>query len=274
MLRINPAHSAILVVPIACATAGLVGFVAIVATSPFSLLEPFWLAEAIASCFVASVWMIAGLLVAKDRAVIAGPILFLLGAAAAWMLARGIVHSVSPYYGLFSFAMACVAAMCAWLLRVRHSSRVTRITALALPILVLMGGFGVALWNAPLAVTRRAQLADASFVRLPVVWDGIDGGRSLFAWNQRPLQIGSGSTVRIELDVGSGFGTYRLEEVRDLSGKSAVCAAFRERSRDVIRSDVSGGNVPAFITRLPVRYPNCDSGTVWRIERGRTTPQN
>ncbi len=74
---------------------------------------PFWLAELVATVGAAVVWMLLGLKVApRHRAV--GPILFATGTAAAWYLTRGIVHSVSPYYGLVSLAGAVVAASLAW----------------------------------------------------------------------------------------------------------------------------------------------------------------
>src|SRR5688500_13303083 len=60
------------------------------------LRDPSWQSEAVVAGVAAAAWMTAGLRVAGPDASKLGALFFLPGAAVAWFLARGIVHSTSP----------------------------------------------------------------------------------------------------------------------------------------------------------------------------------
>lgn len=256
---------------LSCVAGCVAGIATVLVTGPvLAGVEPFWIAEGLTALAAGVAWMTAGLRVAKTDQTMVGPILFCLGAGAAWLLTRGIVHGTSAYYGLFPFGLACLGAGCAWLLQRRHNaSKRGRTLAVVLPLTVLVIVFSNALLRAPLGVTRRVITADSTTRVLPVVAMEADISDGWYVWSQNNVELveSADSTVYIELDPGSGRGRLRIAETREAQQVRFACAAFHAQVAALVQSEIRNGSIPSFITALPVRHPTCKTGRVW-VARG------
>jgi hypothetical protein len=82
--------------PLALVAAFCTGVGATVLCSPVAGIGPAWLGESLAGAIGGAIWMASGLIVAHRVPAVA-PLLFFPGAALAWYLSRGVVHSTSVY---------------------------------------------------------------------------------------------------------------------------------------------------------------------------------
>ena len=237
--------------------------------SPLAATEPTWLSEAVVSLLTAAAWMLAGLSLApRHRA--AGVMLFLPGAACAWFLSRGIVHSISPYYGLLSLAAACAGAAFVWSARRRTvEGRHAGVIAVMVPLLTLLLGATAVLAAPTLGITRQlwANEADAEAVRVHIIHAERDGIHVVYLWarNDGPVTAASRGdrAVNLELDPGSGPGSYHLARVRHPAEIERVCGDARTSTRDHIEAEIARGSIPRFITRLPFNLAACERGAIW-----------
>jgi hypothetical protein len=248
---------------LSCAAAFAAGFAIIVASGPLARIEPAWMGEALEAVIVAVAWMLVGLAVAGRRAAGIAPILFLFGAAAAWMLARGIVHTASPYYGLFSFGIACVGAAIVWAVhRRRERARSTRAIVVFLPLMVVAAVFLNTLLRAPIGIRR--VVGDVSGRAMQVA----PTERGVYIWSKSNmvLPFRPDGIVLIELDPGSGPSTYRATEIVDAQQVHSACAALRAAPDRLIGYEVDAGHTPGFMRLLPIRYRSCETGRIWLAE--------
>ncbi|MGH7460641.1 MAG: hypothetical protein ACREMA_06385, partial [Longimicrobiales bacterium] len=221
-------------IPLGLAAAGTAWFTVILLTSGLAGNEPFWIGEAAASAVSAAVWMAAGLAVAR-RTRAAAPIIFLFGAALAWFLSRGIVHSVSPYYGLFSFSVACCAGGLVWSVGLSPPGRLyARLAAIAVSLVTPVTVVAVTLATPDLGVTR--VLSDATSQSKRVSMLVVEHGRehTMYLWLPAGKTIVPGardSTVALEPDPGSGPGRYRVIPLRNEAEIADLCKRFRVQSR-------------------------------------------
>lgn len=215
-----------------------------------------WLAESIESFLAAAVWMLVGLKL-SSRSNASATALFLAGTAAAWFLSRGIVHSTSPYYGLTSLASAVVGGAVVWI--GAGDGWRARIISLAVPG-VTLGLIALVMLARPnLGVTRTLSQANGENREVHITY--LDD--SIYAWAANPLR--AEGTVRVELDPGSGAGTFRLQEIVDPVTRSSVCARFIADTRSLVASEVDGGHIPGFVTRIGFRIAECRTGHVWAL---------
>jgi hypothetical protein len=256
---------------LSCGAAVLAGGTMLVLTGQtLAGMEPRWAAESVAGALTAIVWMVAGLYVAKSHHVAVGAVLYCLGVAAAWVLARGVVHSTSAYYGLFQFSLACLGGAGAWLLvRRRARLRSELGVAIIVPLAFVLLGLSSALLHAPLGVTRRVSTGASAAWSLPVVRESSSGSVAWYVWSpaNADLAPAADSTIYIELDPGSGSVQLRVTESRDASDMTRACTAFREQIVSVLNAEIAGGAIPGFMKGVPIRYRACEKGRVW-LARG------
>jgi hypothetical protein len=223
---------------------------------------PGWRAEAITSFLAAFAWMTAGLALSGVSRV-AGILLFLPGAACAWFLSTGIVHSVSPLYGVFTFAAACVGSALAWWLRARRTN--PRL-ALSLPAIVLLVVLLRALATPALGVTRELTVRGERPVRVSVTSEQRQDGARIVVWRRRndiSRDASPAEVVGLELDPGSGPGSYRLVRITDAARIAAICARLRDDTKRLVTSDIARGNLPSSAAALPRRAAPCERGVLW-----------
>jgi len=252
---------------LSCAAAFAAGFAIIVASAPLARIEPAWMGEALEAAIVAVAWTLAGLAVAGRHASRIAPTIFLLGAAMAWMLARGIVHTVSPYYGLLSFATACAAAAAIWSVHGRRErSRSLRAIPVLLPITVVVIFFLNALLRAPIGIDGAVG-DDSVKVQLPVAPIGAETQR-LYVWSKRSAALPArpDGIVPIELDGDSGPSYYRVTEIVDSTRIRSACDALRAVPASLVDTEIHAGRTPAVMRILPIRYRECESGRIWLAE--------
>lgn len=259
-------HTAILP---ALAAALLSATVVIVAMGPMTARFASWAAEASTSVVAAAIWMLVGLRVTGSTTQ-AGVTLFVAGAGLAWFLGRGIVHSISPYYGITSFAAACVgAALAWWVSRRRDDGVVAGAWAIVMPLFTLLLGAAATLGTPTLGVTRRMWHDSAGPLRAHVIAARGDSARTIFLWTadgSASIREADSMRVRLELDPGSGGRDgYRLARMRDAATLSAACNSFRQRTAQMVQQEIARGDIPPFITTLPLNVARCASGTMWEI---------
>jgi hypothetical protein len=255
---------------LSCAAALAAGIGTVVVMSTLTRSETSWIAESMTGFAAAAVWMAVGIRTAGTHASKAAPIIFLLGAKAAWFLTRDIVHSTSPYYGLFAFAAACLGAMLAWSIGTwNRSAYPARGVAVILPLLMVVVIYSVALLRPPLSYTRRVVTLDSKTRDLPMVWTGQAEGREWYVWSPADVELvrNAGDSTDVEIDAGSGdIGRRAVVETRDPQTVRVACAAFRAQASESVRGEIRGGSVPAFMLKLPIRYPSCKQGRIWVVK--------
>jgi hypothetical protein len=220
--------------------------------------QSHWIAEAIATFFAAAVWMLVGLKL-SPRSSARATVLFLAGTATAWFLSRGIVHSVSPYYGLTALASAVIGAALVWTV-VGEGTR-ARVLSLAVPSLTLVLVALSILSRPHLGLTRTLSQADGDDRKVHITYIN----DSIYAWTADPLR--TEGTVQVELDPGSGASVYRLQEVADTATRTAVCERFAHDTQSWVASEVDEGSIPAFVTRIGFREADCRTGHLWVLVR-------
>ena len=253
-------------IPLGCAAGFAAGVGVILLTSKVVSLEPTWMGEGVLSVLSAAAWMGAGLAVAQ-RNEIAAPFIFLPGAAVCWFVTRGVVHSVTPYFGLFSILVSCLSAAVVWFLFVRHSDwRYARISAVAVPLVTAIIVAGASLAKPNLGVTRRLQDASSRNTHVHMVTFERNQQYPTYLWTESTgtLRLGADSIIAFEPDPGSGKGRYRLTRVRNESEIEEICNRLRESARRGAEHEIAGGATPRFITRLPTRPVKCERGIVWQ----------
>jgi hypothetical protein len=246
------------------------GFVVIMVTGFIaSRIEPAWLGESAEAALVAAVWMIAGLRAASPYRLVPGIAIYTFGTVAAWLLARGIVHSTSVYYGLVPIAAACVGGTIAWLAMLRGSAMrrqnaIALAYAIVLPLLVL----AAILWNAPLGHLRRVTAPGSEAMRLPLHLAD-PRGDAWYVWSPEDVDLATtgGSPVYIETDPGSGSSAFAVVPVYSRDDIARACAAFRADIASAVARDITRGNFPAIVTRIPTHHPSCERGRVWIARR-------
>lgn len=239
------------------------GIAIVLITGPLMRLDRQWIAESVISSLAAAAWMFAGITVAGRDGPKVAPVLLCVGSAVAWYFARGIVHSHSAYYGLFPFGTACVSAMTAWAIAVRHEPKTWRASAIVIPMIVLGGGWSVALANPQTGFETPVTASDLVIRELPVAL--ASGARSeVYIWSSPSVNLMARSdSIRIEIDRGSGSAPFRVVELRDANAVRQACAAFAAGARDVAKQEIEDGPTPAFITRLPIRWSHCPRQRLW-----------
>lgn len=216
---------------------------------------PFWLGEAIAAAVAAAVWMLVFTVLAPNQ--FGGAVVSLLcGTAVAWLLGRGIVHSVSPYFGLVSVLAAITGAGIAWI--GRSSDRRTRTKAGTVVLVTLLAATSLALAPPALGKVRILTDADQHARGMHVV----SVRDTVYLWTKAPLD--PTTPVGVELDPGSGSGRYRLYPVV-ASTRAVVCDGFRAETRSMISDEVATGQIPRFITALPFHMADCSRGAIWEL---------
>ena len=223
---------------------------------------PAWRSEFITSFVAAFAWMSAGLAFSGVSRV-SGTLLFLAGAACAWFLSAGIVHSVSPLYGVFTFAAACVGGALAWWLRARRTN--ARL-ALSLPAIALLVVLARAVATSTLGVTRELTVRGERPVRVSVTSEQEASGFHVQVWRQHddiaraalPADV-----VEIELDPGSGPGRYRLVRITDTIRIGAVCSRLRDDTHRLVRQEIARGDLPEVAVAFRRRVAPCERGVLW-----------
>ncbi|MCC6244570.1 MAG: hypothetical protein IT353_17130 [Gemmatimonadaceae bacterium] len=218
--------------------------------------QTLWLGEAVASLVAAAVWMVIGRRLAPP-APSAAIVLFVCGVAAVWFLSRGIVHSISPYYGLASIAAAHGGASVTWAALARDARDRWRSVAVPITALVLIGSWQLA--TPSFGVTRTLWEPDGSERVVHVTSaNGIP-----YMWTEAPLT--ESGRIRIELDPGSGASEYRSQRVVDAATRTLVCDRFAQDTRTRIAAEVKSGAIPSAVTRLPFRTADCADGQLWAL---------
>lgn len=268
----EPVHrqSLLAAVLLGVAVAVAAGFAVIMVTGSIaSRIEPAWLGESAEAALVAAAWMVAGLRAARPHRLVPGIAIYTFGTVAAWFLARGIVHSTSVYYGLVPIAAACVGGTIAWLAMLRgpamrRRNAIALAYAIALPFLVL----AAILWNAPLGHLRRVAAPGSETMRLPL-HPADPRGDAWYVWSPGDVDLATfrGSPVYIETDPGSGSSAFAVVQVYSRDDIARACAAFRADMASAVARDISHGNVPAIVTRIPTHDPGCERGRVWLARR-------
>ncbi len=249
-------------VMLAVAGAALAAFVVILIASPLASVQPSWASEAFTGFVSAAVWMIAGMLVAPRHVVITAT-LFLVGMACAWFVSRGVVHSVSPYYGLVSIAAACAGGALAWASVNRTMGRRIPILASALPLGALIAGAGVTLATPAVAVKRPLWNGDRDPTHVHLLVTVRETASALYFWTETSATIDPSESIRVETDPGYGAGEYRLTQVRAAGEIDALCSEFREYTRAMIDSEIARGVIPRFMERIPYNSGRCEQGSMW-----------
>lgn len=255
-----------LAIPLGVVAAFGSGAAAMILLAPAINLVPLGVGEASISFIAAGSWMAAGLMVAQRRTA-AGPIIFLPGAALAWFLARGVVHSVSPYIGIFSFTMACAGGGSVWWLLVRRSgTRYAQAMAIAAPILTAAFTVAATLATPTIGVSRRLWEPTSEGRRVSMVTVERDGQSLVYLWadpDQPLLPDPRDSTILLEADPGSGAAQYRVQQVHSRAEKQDVCRHLHATLGEFIEAELALGAIPPFVTLLPVRRARCERGSIW-----------
>lgn len=218
--------------------------------------QPFWFAEATAAGIAAAVWMAVGLRIAPRSPLTAG-LLFFSGTGVAWFFCRGMVHSTSPYYGLTSLGAAMAGGALVWTAMV-HGLR-DRMTGMAIPAFTMLLIAVSVLTQPALGVTRNLSTLDGQSRSVHVT----HVGGVTYLWTTGNLSVSG--RVRVELNPGSGAGEYQLQHVVDTATRARVCDALSSKMRQTVASELAGGHIPAFVTRLPLRSANCADGQIWAL---------
>ena len=252
----------IAMLPLVCAAAAVAAFCVVLITGPVTNVGSPWLGESLTAFFAAAAWMSVGVRVAP-RLPLAGAVLFVVGLGCAWFLNRGVVHSISPYYGLVPIASACVGGAIAWVVMNRMTGRGAFMLALVLPSIVLVAVTAVTLATPALAATRDLWNGDRDPIRVPMLMTDRGGVGVMYLWTETATTISLSERVRVEPDPGSGAGEYRLTPVREPVAIDALCADFRNATRAMIESEIARGSTPRFVTLLPFNLARCEQGTLW-----------
>ena len=235
----------------------------VIVTGPLLMVRRPWVPEAAIGGAAAAAWMLAGLKVAGRDSARLAPLLFLLGSLAAWYFARGMVHTHSAQYGLFTFAMACVGGMVAWSREVRHESKTWRASALLVPIATLIGAWSVALANPQTGFRLNVRAPDSTMRRLPVV-HRTRPVRGMVIWSSRDVDLAAGGDrIGIELDPGSGAALFPFTEARGADQIRAACEAFAAAANSAFDSEVRDGMTPPFMKIVPMRWSHCARARLW-----------
>ena len=254
----------IVLVMLAFAASAIGGLCVIMITSPLAAIDSSWIGEALTGFVAAAVWMAVGMRIAPPHAAVSAA-LFLVGMACAWFLSRGVVHSVSPYYGLVSVASACAGGALAWAIMDRMRRHATPVLAIAFPAVALVVGAAIILATPALAVTRPLWNGDREPIRVHMITVDRGGNHAVYLWTMTPASIAPSEPVRVELDPGSGAGSYRLVPVRGAAEIEQLCDGFRRKTREMIDGEVDGGSVPRFVTRIPFKLARCEEGALWEV---------
>jgi len=243
--------------------AGVAAFVAGIGTMLLGgqILPIFaWYGQAAAAAIASAVWMLVGLHVAPRSRVVAGG-LFSSGAVLMWWWSRGVVHSVSPYYGLTTFAAAIVAAGGAYLwFEVKHSGHPGDPAVLSLVFTTVLIGRSL-LSEAP-GLDRTLRMGVGDEVRVGTVATE-DGSR--FIWTPSSVtEIPPNNSI--ELDPGSGFVSGNdFVRISSDSERSRVCALFDDQDREDLAEEVRDQTTPGIFSTLPPGGRSCLSGEVWEL---------
>jgi|CXWL01.1.fsa_nt_gi hypothetical protein len=237
---------------LALPAAAAVSIMAALLMVQLTAVMPFWLGEAIAAAVAGAVWMIV--FARLGPVPFAGSVVsFLCGTGVAWLLSRGIVHSVSPYFGLVSVLAAISGAGIAWLAVAQERATVGGLVPATLLVATCL-----ALGPPALGVQRTLTDAGQQSRRVHVhfVRD------TTYLWSAARLD--PTTPVGVELDPGSGGGRYRLTPVTATT-RALVCERFQAAARSLIGDEVAGGHIPRFITALPFRLADCNAGEIWEL---------
>ena len=228
-------------------------------------LQP-WIAESIMAAIAATIWMGTGLR-AGSRTVLSALLLFGIGAVASWVLTLRTVHSVSAYYGLPVFVLACIAGIITGTVMLGHASRRSRLAWGGGAIVITAIGIFQNFWSNPPGDGHRLRDSAGASHRVGVI--GVPGGLG-FAWirDSDPMADLEGTTAKaaIEFDPGSGYTDVVLRRVtaEGTLAEAGRRAARGERIR--VSEDVARGELPALLRHAPVPLW-MDRGTVWEVSR-------
>ncbi|MGV3709359.1 MAG: hypothetical protein ACO1Q7_11000 [Gemmatimonas sp.] len=246
---------------LATVVAAIAGFAALFLLPNILPTDSPW-SVPLSAFIVAGAWMSVGLLIAR-RTSAAGPIIFLPGAVCAYFFARGVVHSVSPWYGLIEFFSACLGAAIAGALL---AHRRARLFGFAFPIATGVLISVLALCFAPQVLSRSITRNDGSTGTVLVFFDSNPrhGGYVIDPEGSNSDVLVRDS-VRIEMDPGSGNGSYRLERMVSEADIMAACDAMKAFAESLLVREVARGSTAQWITRIPARAPRCRADRLWRI---------
>ncbi|HYW32857.1 MAG TPA: hypothetical protein VE869_15260 [Gemmatimonas sp.] len=224
-------------------------------------IEPAWLSESVQAVVIATAWMALGLAFLRRTAFVEFS-LFVLGAACAWFLARGMMHSVSPYYGLVPYVAACVGGGVTWMAWGTRTLRERGMAALTM--LGCIAFSGVPLLSPPLGAVRSFETATGRRERAALAWAGAGSSRALYLRTDGAVSLDTLIEGRLDRD-GSGPQPVTLRRIRGAGEARTICEGITNLAQSMIRNELASGTTPSFLIRLPVRWPDCLEGALWRV---------